>query len=205
MQSGGNAAGAVAATLLGNTPRLGAAIALVLILCAVLTSGICAASRSNHCCRRPACASRVHSSISLFRELSSTLAFIRCWISFLLCSLRVAEALSIDANTATGIGVLLFTIVGARERRSRRNRRTASTSAHRHRRRRDSRSRRRAARGHRITLDPDSHCLCRGRRMGNFSLRRLGVCMPPAAAGYHSHQDGRLESRGHGSSDGRPI
>jgi MFS family permease len=114
MQSGGNAAGAIAATVLGNTPQLGLVIALLLVISGVLTI--------RHLREIPLqpieSEARLRLSMPLI-DLFISRAFVYLGFYTLLLYFyfyvrsMLHQPFMTDPNTAAGICVLLFTLVGA--------------------------------------------------------------------------------------------
>ncbi len=115
MQSGGNAAGAVLATLLGSTPILGVVIAIAVLVSAAVTI---AHARILPLQRVAEEAVRMKAGRALV-DLFISRGFVYLGFYTLLGYLYfyVANALppgfTLDATTATGACILLFTIVGA--------------------------------------------------------------------------------------------
>lgn len=114
MQSGGNAAGAIAATVLGNTPKLGFAIALLLVL-----SGVVTLRHLREIALQPIeRQDRLRISRSLV-DLFISRAFVYLGFYTLLGYFYfyvrsvLHQPFFTDPNTAAGICVLLFTLVGA--------------------------------------------------------------------------------------------
>jgi MFS family permease len=114
MQSGGNAVGAIAATVLGNTPKLGFVLALLLVLSGVVTL--------RHLREIPLQPIEDHKGLRLSRSLLDLFisrAFVYLGFYTLLGYFYfyvrgiLHQPYFTDPNTAAGVCVLLFTLVGA--------------------------------------------------------------------------------------------
>lgn len=115
MQSVGNAGGAIAATLLGTTPMLAAVLAVVLLGSAQITL---AHLRSIVLQPIAATAPRMHvtpSLVDLFISRALVYAGFYTLLGYFFFYVRAAlpKHFPVDATTAAGIGILIFTIVGA--------------------------------------------------------------------------------------------
>lgn len=113
MQSAGNAAGAVLAAVLGSGLTLGIAIAAILALCAALTlrhlRGVAFATLSQP--------SRMSMRGMVFADLFISRAFVYVGfytlVGYVFFFIRDSLRLSIDPTRASGVAILIFTLVGS--------------------------------------------------------------------------------------------
>lgn len=114
MQSGGNAIGAIAATLLGNTPQLGMVLALILAATALATI-----RHLRGMTLRPIAEQTGLQMSSSLIDLFVSRAFVYLGFYTLLAYFyfyvrnTLPQPYPTDPNTASGICILIFTLVGA--------------------------------------------------------------------------------------------
>ena len=205
MGSAGNACGAILATLLGGTLRLGLALAAGLLASASIT--ILYSRRLPMQPLSPAASFTANRTlVDLF--VSRAFVYLGFYTILLYLYFFVASILphgfALDATRTTGLCVLLFTVVGA----------LGALLAARPADRSDERlvvsvggclvalSLAALAQIHAMggACAGDRPC---GGRVGHFSLRGLGLCLPSASAGRARNEDGYLEPRRCRSADAR--
>lgn len=114
MQSGGNAAGAVLATILGSRLALGAAIGVALLgTCAVTVSHLRALPPRDGVRERRVAVTRTL--VDLFISRAFVYAGFYTILGYLFFYVRsaVTPYVHVDPTTITGVAILLFTLVGA--------------------------------------------------------------------------------------------
>lgn len=114
MQSGGNAAGAILATLLGNRLQLGVTTAVALLVsCAVTVTHLRAVPLRALAAERKLVLSRTLVDLFISRAFMYVGFYTLLGYFFFYVRDALPPHAGIDAVTASGIGILLFTVVGA--------------------------------------------------------------------------------------------
>ncbi len=114
MQSAGNAAGAIAATVLGNTLALGVTIAVVLLACAQVSI-----AHLRRVALQPLAAgatirfTRTLADLFVSRALVYVGFYTLLGYFFFYVRAALPPHFPVNATTASGLGILIFTIVGA--------------------------------------------------------------------------------------------
>ncbi|MDQ2865350.1 MAG: MFS transporter [Candidatus Eremiobacteraeota bacterium] len=114
MQSGGNAGGAILATLLGNHLPLGATIAVALLAtCTLTVAHLRSVSLQTMPDRKKLVVSRTLVDLFISRALMYVGFYTLLGYFFFYVRGALPAHAPIDATTASGIGILLFTLAGA--------------------------------------------------------------------------------------------